>query len=304
MYSIQEIRAKYAELLGVFEYGDTATAAILKNFDKLTGHSQLSDKLCAHYESYSNGTLDMGVLNSDVEYSAEVSGMSVYECRLVLYTSLLSLSRAYYDNAGLSKTVWYDSILDFKWKMEECLDIHGVYGIFTTWMDKWFFAKRAAFGRLEFDLNVAKADYVSGDVSVKAGDPVVAVHIPSRSRYEFTRESCKESYRMAYEYFKSIIGTPMIFGCCSWMVWEENQRLLPESSRVRAFAADYDIVASYDGSDHLWRIYGRADCSDIASLPERTGLQRIYKSYLLEHGKIGSSQGYFCYEHRFGSTNL
>jgi hypothetical protein len=184
--------------------------------------------------------------------------------------------------------------------MLECLDMYGVYGIFTTWMGKGVTAESAAFGRLEFDINFAKTDYRSGEVYIKAGAPVVAVHIPSRSRYSFDTESCKESYRRAYEYYSKHVGTPLIFSCCSWMTWSKNAELLPEGSGIRRFAADYDVTADYDGSGHLWRIFGNADLSDIASLPERTGLQRIYKAYMSENGTIGTGQGYFCYEHRFG----
>ena len=83
------------------------------------------------------------------------------------------------------------------------------------------------------------------------------------------------------------------------MTWSKNAELLPESSRIREFASDYDVTADYDGSGHLWRIFGNADVSDVASLPENTGLRRIYKEYMMKNGAIGTGQGYFCYEHRF-----
>lgn len=298
------IKTACADLLERFEYGREAVSVILKNYDAVTAHRYAAELLCSHAEAYGEGRLDFGALNDDAKAAAELCGISEYECRLVFYIALLPYSKPYYDRAGLSETVWYDSILDFKWKMLECLDIYGTYGIFSPWMGRWFTAERAAFGRLEFDLTEAKTDYTSGEVYVKRGDTVVAVHIPSRSRYSFTVESCRESYRQAYEYFKGRIGSPVVFSCCSWMIWSENARLLPETSGIRAFASDYDLTADYDGSGHLWRIYGRTDCSDVASLPENTSLQRIYKRYMRERGAIGVSQGYFCYEQRFCSTNI
>lgn len=297
---MKEIRAELAAFIRRFDYGDQAEAAILKNFDILMTDTESAEALFAHIEAYKSRAFDFEALEADLRRGAQTCNVSEYESRLAFYLSLLPYSEPYYRDAGLDGTVWYDSLLDFKWKMLECVDIHGVCGIFTTWMGKWFTAERAAFGRLEFDLNTAKTDYRSGSVEIKAGDPVVAVHIPSRSRYPFSRQSCRESYRQAYEYYGKRLGTPLVFSCCSWMVWSENSRLLDEGSRIREFAADYDVSVDYDGSGHLWRIFGNADISDIASLPEDTGLQRIYKAYMLEHGSIGNGQGYFCYEHRFG----
>lgn len=297
-------RAELACFLEKFDYGEVATAAILKNLHMLMSDSETAKSLILHTERYKAEELDFDALNADARSAAERCGISEYESRLVFYLLLLLYSEPYYRRAGLDETVRYDSLLDFKWKMLECLDIYGVYGIFTTWMGKWFVAERAAFGRLEFDIAAAKTDYRSGDVEIKAGDPVVAVHIPSRSRYGFSAETCRESYRQAYEYYSKRLGTPLIFSCCSWMTWSKNSELLPASSRIREFASAFDVVADYDGSGHLWRIFGNSDTADIASLPEDTGLRRIYKAYMLENGTIGTGQGYFCYEHRFGSHSI
>ena len=302
MTCISELRDGLSRLLGDFEYGESISKTVLKNFDTAVGNSRAAELLLGHVRAYRCGALDFNALTDDASSVSELCGISEYECRAVFYLTLLPYSRPYYEGAGLCDTVWYDSILDFKWKMLECIDIYGSCGIFSPWMGLWFTAERAAFGRLEFDLTAAKTDYVSGELSLKQGDTVVAVHIPSRSRYDFSRESCMESYRQAYEYFKDRIAAPIAFSCCSWLTWSENNRLLPETSGIRAFASDYDLTADYDGSGHLWRIYGKMDCSDISSLPERTGLQRIYKRYMEKNGNIGVSQGYFFYEQRLCST--
>lgn len=299
--AINEIREELVALLCRFEYGEEASAAILKHFDIIMADVEAAKHLCARIEAYKSGAFDLDALEADVRLAGETDGVSEYEARLVFYLALLPYSEPYYRDAGLGETVWYDSLLDFKWKMLECLDMYGEYGIFSPWMGKWFTAERAAFGRLEFDLTSAKTDYRSREAEIRAGDTVVAVHIPSRSRYPFSAETCRESYRQAYEYYSKRLGTPLFFSCCSWMTWSKNAELLGKGSRIREFAADYDVTADYDGSGHLWRIFGKVDTSDIASLPEDTGLRRIYKAYMLENGSIGCGQGYFCYEHRFGN---
>ncbi len=58
---------------------------------------------------------------------------------------------------------------------------------------------------------------------------------------------------------------------------------------------DFDIYETEpdpQGGD-LWRIFGRPDCSDTASLPEETSLQRVYKQWLLAGGTPGAGRGLF-----------
>lgn len=94
-------------------------------------------------------------------------------------------------------------------------------------------------------------------------------------------------YLQAYEYLGERLGTPLVFSCCSWMTRGENQRLLPETSGIRAFASDHDLTPDYDGSGHLWSIFGRTDCCDVSSCP-RVPLLSAYKSNICLRAAISA----------------
>lgn len=299
--TVADIRQGSENFLRQYEYDENDITAIMWNFD-LTAQGKVADLLIEHAENYRAEVFDYTKLATDAASASETVGLTEYECRLVFLLALLPYTETYFRKAGANDRIIRDSLLDFKWKLDECKKIYGTRGIFSSWMGKWLTAERFALGRLEFELTPALGEYKKGTANVKIGDTVIGVHIPSNSLYPFNSDTCREAYRQAHEFFSPKVGAPIIFECCSWMTWEENLRLLPSTSKIREFAANYDIVSTSEAMYHAWRIFGTMDMSDPAKLPERTMLQRIYKKILTSGGSICASLGYFCYEDKFLNT--
>ena len=77
--------------------------------------------------------------------------------------------------------------------------------------------------------------------------------------------------------------------CHSWLLFPGHLEMLPESSGIRQFMAEFTLAGAYDdptGHD-LWRIFNTDNTADLDALPQETSLQRAYVKWL----KAGRSPG-------------
>ena len=226
------------------------------------------------------------------------TGVHLYTVYLIAIICLSKRLKKYYEESGISEEIWHDTMLDFRYKAKECKLVKGIVGTFVpTWYGKFFVLNLFALGRLEFRINTLKFDYNKNGVNLKAGDPVVDIHIP-RTETPLTKEACIDSYNRAKEFFASKFEkAPMPFVCSSWLLFEGTQKLLSENSNIRKFASDFDIIqnkysAPGDYSE-LWRLYDMEYTGDLDDFPADSSLRRAYKDYLKSGGTFGSAYGIF-----------
>lgn len=202
-----------------------------------------------------------------------------------------------YRAAGMDESVFWNSMADLLYKLNECREVYGVWGTFVAHWHPWFYTmRRFAFGRLQFEAVpfAGKEPVTVGGHTVRPGDTVYNMHIPSAG--PLTKESRLDAYRRAYDFYKKEDGAWLAFVCSSWLLYPPYREILPPTSNVVSFMDDFHIYASephefYDN----WRVFGRDFEKPFAELPEDTSMRRAFKKYLLAGGGAGSGLGIFFY---------
>ena len=165
---------------------------------------------------------------------------------------------------------------------------------------KWFWGffrlERFALGRLQFEIVRFGGDYETDGVSLTPDSLVINVHIP-RTGTRLDRESVLESYRLAAEFYRAILGDKIVFVCSSWLLFPKNRELLSPTSNLLAFMNDFDIYTSgeYLNYGEVWRLFDKAYDGDVTHLPADTSLRRAYIDLISRGEKTGWGKGVFVY---------
>jgi len=211
---------------------------------------------------------------------------------LLLFLCMTKRLHALYVESGLDLQIYRDSVLDLKWKLEECKAVKGICGAFVAfWFPGFFNLTRFALGRLQFELIASPLDYEKNGVKLeKNKSRVINVHIP-RTGTPLDKESCDKSYAQAREFFKEQVGEPPAFVCHSWLLYPENKRIVPAYTNTYRFLSEYDVVEwrTNNGED-LWRLFD-TDEKDPTKLPTNGSLRAGYVQYLKKGGKVGVGLG-------------
>lgn len=290
------IKENLTEVLREFEYDAECCEAMEATCDKMLADEATRDALCEKLELYRGGELDWKGLTAVADEAAERLGIHKAATRLVAYISLVPYSYHFFEERGLGRREWYDSMIDLKWKARETRSVDGLWGTHTDWFREFFTAERVAFGRLQFNYAKAPVDFECEEFSVRKGDRVVAIHIPTDDRAPFDKAHREAAYDGARRFFaKDFEGGRVIFYCSTWLLFKEHERLLPEGSNIRDFLGDFHLVPNgfVASEGNIWRIFGIRDYNgDPDSLPEDSSLMRIYKQFMKDGGVIGTQIGY------------
>ena len=225
--------------------------------------------------------------------------ISIYTVDMLFLLACLPNLFEKYMKANLPETLFWDTMMDSKYKLLECKTIHDVWGIFSGWWYLEFYhLERFALGRFQYERAAFDYDYYEKDEFVlNRGDTVINFHIPSSGA--MTKELRLDSYKKAYRFFAKEIKNgilPMV--CDSWLLFQEHHNMLPESSNIRSFINDFTILNQSESEQfgNAWRIYGKNDMESLQELPENSSLQRGYKQLLLAGGKAGSGYGVILFD--------
>ena len=159
-----------------------------------------------------------------------------------------------------------------------------------------FRCKIVKLGRLEYERVAFPFDDYKG--VVKKGETVYSCHIPSSG--PVTRESVIESLKKAHDFFADELKDGILpVYCSSWMLYPAHCEVYAEGSNLRKFYDLFDIIAqTEDKTNHnFWRIFD-VDYSPetFESAPERTTLQRSFKSYIRQGNCMGTGKGILLFD--------
>ena len=202
--------------------------------------------------------------------------------------------RALYAERGLSSEIYRNSVLDLRYKLEECKTVKGIVGSFVAyWFPGFFDLSRFALGRLQFEMIDFGMDYERNGHVLTPKSRVINVHIP-RTGTPMDKESCDDSYRQAKEFFKKETGEECVFHCHSWLLYPENRTILPPHTNIYRFLSEYEILASHTDRDgrELWRLFD-TDERNPDRLPTNTSARRLYAEHLKKGGKVDVGKGIF-----------
>jgi hypothetical protein len=238
-----------------------------------------------------------------MDEALEKVGQMAAECHPYTYHFLFLTHAAYwlrkqYAFRGVSEAVYWDIMSDFRYKLHECYANHGVFGISVGWWYKRIFSCDIfMLGRLQYEyaLYPFEKAYSIGTVCVERGDPVLSIHIPSAG--PLTKASRQDSYRRAFAFF-SHDKRPIVCVCDSWLMFPGHETILPETSNIRAFMRDFEIIHSKtdDAPRGSWRIFGPKGQEAPENWPEDTSLQRAYKQHVMNGGSTGSGFGIMIFD--------
>lgn len=248
-------------------------------------------------ERYHSAGFRAEQVQPEVDRLAEQAGFSGHTLWLLVLIQWAKRVKPEYEKKGVSGETFWATFSDLKYKVLECHEIHGVWGNFVPfWYNIFFTCDIVKLGRLEFESCTYPLDepYTWGDITVKKGDPVKSIHIPS-SGEPFDWDARLDAYRRAYAFFGE---KPLICVCDSWLLYPPYRGLLPETSNVRSFMKDFHVIHQRDEEvfDDAWRVFGREYQKAPAALPEKTGMQRAFKNHLINGGSAGEGFGVLIFD--------
>lgn len=229
---------------------------------------------------------------------AEASGIHIYTVNFIFLVAASERMLADYRKAALGDELFWDTIMDIKYKLFECHTVMKVWGNFVEhWYPIFYRLDLFKLGRLEFEridkikLPGDKPIEVHG-YTVNPGDRAFSVHIPSCG--PLTRELRIDSYKRAYNFFeKEREGKPLVCFCESWLLNPDNRKIFPPHLNIIDFMSDWFIFNRFDDPEYndAWRIFGQMYKGNTAALPQDTTPQRSMVRWLQNGGIAGCGEG-------------
>lgn len=228
------------------------------------------------------------------DQAAAVTGLQEYTLELLIFICLSCRTRQLYAQRGLSQEIFHNSMLDLRYKLEECKAVYGLVGSFVAgWFARFFKLTRFALGRLQFEVIEFGEDYEKNGICLNPQSKVINIHIP-RTGTPMDPASCDEAFRQAKAFFQAEVGEPTPFVCSSWLLYPENKTILSETSNTYQFMMRFEILHSSISKDrsNLWRLFDTKELR-LDKLPTDTSFRCRYVEHLKKGGKLGSARGIF-----------
>ena len=226
-----------------------------------------------------------------------------YTVIFVIYCILVLRLKHIYLKKGFDEDMYSGVIRDLRAKFDECRAVKNICGTFSVfWFDRYLNFENFAIGRLQFQLRSMPVNYEKDGMSIKKGDTVIAIHIPSGRRLE--ESEVLLSIERAKAFFAEKMNfVPRCFICTTYLFHPAMTKLYNRNSNLDKFCRLFDIFySSYDYPNYdVWRIFN-CDSDDYTQLPERTSLQKSLKSYLVNGGKVGVGIGVLKKEYMMGTV--
>ena len=202
---------------------------------------------------------------------------------------------------GINEELFYDTMHDFKFKLDECKKYDGVLGL-KTFRWYWYFmrAEMVALGRLQFHEKKFLSDtyYKWNGIEITPEDTIINMHIPSSG--PLTREMRLDSYKKAFEFFGKTKGEYIVLVCSSWLIYEGYREVYKEGSNMADFMDDFDIIRNDDAEENTFpnsmQVFGTKYDGDTSKLPAGTSLQKNFIKYLNEGKRCGFGHGVIIFD--------
>ena len=252
-------------------------------------------QLIEQYET-SEDYLDYKRILFEGQTIAKALGIHQHTFDLLIFLCLCEPLRIRYSKRGIDEKIWFDSMMDLHYKLDECSLVYGTVGTFVApWFSGFFNMTRFGLGRLQFEITNTQEEYIVGGFCIPAGIPAINIHIP-RSGTHLEHNEVLSSYRLAAEWFSNAFPEgELLFTCNSWLLDPWNLTVLDTSSNLAAFMGDFEIVETYlhEGYPDLWRLF---DCNYNGTpedLPRNSSLRRAYADRVARAEKTGGGRGFF-----------
>ena len=291
------MREYLQSFLSECEYPAEAITELMSSYGKVISHSKSDfEALISEYENSYN--IDYESAMEKMREISKASGIHEYTGDLILFLAYTRGLKGYYKKQGIADEIYRNTVLDLRYKLDECILVKGVCGSFVAkWFVGFFKLERFALGRLQFEIIDFGAEYERDGLLLKPNSKVLNVHIP-RTGTRLDRESVLSSYRLARDFYAPALGDRPVFVCSSWLLFPRHKELLKPGSNLLSFMDDYDIFASGEYSNYaeIWRLFDTDFDGDVKHLPADSSLRRAYVELISRGEKTGWGRGVFEYK--------
>ena len=239
---------------------------------------------------YRDSSYNFDQMLDDTKLLAESKNVFVYTAHMLLLLCMLPTLQLKYEQKGIDINIFYDTMRDLNYKLEECRLVHNKCGTFVAKWYKGFFEMRIfSMGRLQFEINHTWFDCEVNGIKIPKGTKVLSVHIP-RSGIRLDHNLVIDSYNKATEFFKEEFEGNTIFICNSWLLYPWNRTIFKDNSNLALFYDDFTIVETgeYSNYNETWRLFDCLYDDNIDKLPYDTTLRKAY----VDRMKSGLPLGY------------
>ncbi len=270
-------------------------------WERLTDEELTSLKIMAEdfYRRLPGGLSDYMPALADMARRTQATG---YLVQFLFYVRCSPLLLRDYRLRGIGEDVFWDTMQDFRAKLEECVRCGRAAGGFadgSDWFTGFFAMTRFALGRLQFELAPFRyGKFERAGQRIFRGEQALNLHIPSCGG-RLTREVRLDAYRRAKRFFAdSFPAGPVPFVCDSWLLFPAHREFLPEGSNILDFMDDFTIIDSFEteGFEEGWRLFYDKAGLPPDQLPRDTSLRRAYADWLAAGRRTGSGYGVFFFD--------
>lgn len=282
------------------KYEEEHKKEIIDAIEKLIQNKDANKILESAKRDYNRGK-NFCDFRDKVSLLKEVSGIHEYTLHLIILLSCAENLFKKYKAEGIDEEIFFDTMIDLKVKNLECVDNYGFCGTFVEgWFRGFYNMTRFKLGRFEYDLNDFDfSKYTIDGDTIEKGMFCLGMHIPSHLE-SLTEKVRLDSYKKAYNFFKNRFQTKYMYVLCSsWLLFPDNEKLLPKGSKTVEFLKDFDILqysTKYDFGDQ-WRVFGVEHKDSLPQdLPRDTSMQRAFAEWLESGHKTGSGMGVIVFD--------
>ena len=260
--------------------------------------SQLGDRIL----NLAKATLREGITNEEflqLLREAQSCGKEIdeheFRMQMVFAYYCFALLEEKYDQAGLPKELYNETVQDFRFRVYECREVYHFNGIFVAWW-YWIFCNLSLhkLGTMEFERTVADFDYDGKGVSVRKGDPIIAIHIPPK--FKMSRQTVTEALKESYRFYG--FQGKVAYQCDSWLLYPDFEDVFVKGGNVSEFRTFFDVFRArhHETFEDCWRLFKVGEIQDLETLPAETRLQRNMLRHLKAGGKTGDGFGVLVFD--------
>ncbi len=249
-------------------------------------------------ERYNSKSFDFTKMLEDTKTLALKNDICEYSAYMLLLLCMTPELHKRYTKKGIGDKIFYETMADLRYKLEECILVRGKTGTFVPQWYKGFFEMRIfALGRLQFEINHTWFECTVDGIDIPKGTKVLSVHIP-RTNTRLEHSLVIDSYRQAAQFFKEEFDESIIFICNSWLLYPWNRTILKDDSNLARFYDDFTVVQSgeYQNYSEVWRLFDCLYNGDPNNLPNDSSLRRAYIERIKSGLPIGHGTGVILYD--------
>lgn len=287
------IREYAKSLMEKLEFPPKAQAELLVSLDVLLSTSDFLGVV----NGYENEGFEFSEALEETKNIAERNNVHCYTANMLLIICMSKALKEKYKKQGIDDTIFYDTMCDFRYKLEECYLLYGIYGTFVPqWYGRFFEMRIFSLGRLQFEIKKTWFDCMVDGINISKGTNALSVHIP-RTNTSLKHSFVLDSYNKATRFFDAMFDDKIIFVCDSWLLYPWNREVLKDESNLANFYDDFTIVdfGEYKDYNEVWRLFDCVYNGDVDALPNDTSLRRAYIDRIKNALPIGHGTGVIVY---------